>query len=380
MPENLILHRQKHIDFVEKHLNRLSSNFDTLESSRSWFCFWGLHSLRLLGHQPSPHLLDRIVRFLKSCMAPGGGYGGGPGQLPHLATTYASIMALVSVGTREALESINRKKLRLFIESLRQPNGAFIVHEGGEADIRAVYCAVASASLTGIILGDDDPLLSDTPSWIIRCQTYEGGFGAEPNCCEAHGGYTFCAIASLALLRKTYLLNADQTLRWLVNRQTTKENGFQGRTNKLVDGCYTYWQAASFFTLEYQLCFGEKRQVPVPLFDSYALQEFVLYMCQDETGGLRDKPDKLPDPYHTCYTLSGLSIAQTFSRRQNDLRRKFQSTALKEDPSPLIGGEQSVLVEIHPLYNVCLTLFELARDFFCSPDQNSYNTVVESVS
>ena len=30
--------------------------------------------------------------------------------------------------------------------------------------------------------------------------------------------------------------------RWTVNRQMKYEGGFQGRTNKLVDGCYSFWQ------------------------------------------------------------------------------------------------------------------------------------------
>ena len=29
-------------------------------------------------------------------------------------------------------------------------------------------------------------------------------------------------------------------------RQMKYEGGFQGRTNKLVDGCYSFWQAAIF--------------------------------------------------------------------------------------------------------------------------------------
>ena len=44
-----------------------------------------------------------------------------------------------------------------------------------------------------------------------------------------------------------------------------------------------------------------------------ALQEFVLLAAQREEGkggGLRDKPGKRPDLYHTCNNLSGLSIAQ----------------------------------------------------------------------
>ena len=34
--------------------------------------------------------------------------------------------------------------------------------------------------------------------------------------------------------------------RWLCNRQMKYEGGFQGRTNKLVDGCYSFWQAGAF--------------------------------------------------------------------------------------------------------------------------------------
>ena len=34
--------------------------------------------------------------------------------------------------------------------------------------------------------------------------------------------------------------------RWLCNRQMRYEGGFQGRTNKLVDGCYSFWQAGAF--------------------------------------------------------------------------------------------------------------------------------------
>lgn len=33
---------------------------------------------------------------------------------------------------------------------------------------------------------------------------------------------------------------------WLVNKQMKFEGGFQGRTNKLVDTCYSFWQAGQF--------------------------------------------------------------------------------------------------------------------------------------
>lgn len=32
--------------------------------------------------------------------------------------------------------------------------------------------------------------------------------------------------------------------RWAAQRQMLFEGGFQGRTNKLVDGCYSFWVGA----------------------------------------------------------------------------------------------------------------------------------------
>lgn len=34
----------------------------------------------------------------------------------------------------------------------------------------------------------------------MRCQTYEGGFGGVPGV-EAHGGYSYCALAALDILQ-----------------------------------------------------------------------------------------------------------------------------------------------------------------------------------
>jgi protein farnesyltransferase subunit beta len=54
-----------------------------------------------------------------------------------------------------------------------------------------------------------DPSLFDySAEWLLSCQTYEGGFGATPQN-EAHGGYTFCAVAALKLLGKEDLCDVD---------------------------------------------------------------------------------------------------------------------------------------------------------------------------
>lgn len=99
--------------------------------------------------------------------------------MSHLATTYASVMALISLGTKEALDSINRFVLKptfiisgyfsvtllKFLCANKRPNGSFSVHDGGESDIRGVYCAAAVAVACGLY---SDDLFEDTASWIMR--------------------------------------------------------------------------------------------------------------------------------------------------------------------------------------------------------------------
>jgi protein farnesyltransferase subunit beta len=74
-----------------------------------------------------------------------------------------------------------------------------------------------------------------------------------------------------------------------------------------------------------------------------ALQEYVLLCCQSPAGGLRDKPSKGRDFYHTCYCLSGLSSAQHGGGGGGD------------DAEPLVVGdrEANLLCATDPVHNVC---------------------------
>ena len=60
------------------------------------------------------------------------------------------------------------------------------------------------------------------------------------------GGSTFCAIAALSLMGRLESAFSAQELRgirrWCLRRQQT---GFQGRPNKPVDTCYSFWVGAS---------------------------------------------------------------------------------------------------------------------------------------
>lgn len=79
--------------------------------------------------------------------------------------------------------------------------------------------------------------------------------------------------------------------RWIINKQTSLEGGFQGRTNKLVDSCYSFWQGATFLIIQDMLEKEGKIYNPYYwLFNQETLQEYILICCQHLQGGFADKP------------------------------------------------------------------------------------------
>lgn len=161
---------------------------------------------------------------------------------------------------------------------------------------RGSYCALSVASLLNMITPE---LTQSMGSFITACQSYEGGIGGEPGI-EAHGGYSYCGLAALCLLKhhgfdqSLALFNVDSLLEWTCHRQMTIEGGFQGRTNKLVDACYSLWQGGVFPLLE--CYFSRELRLPedrkTQLWDRKRLQEYLLVCCQGKFGGIRDKPVK----------------------------------------------------------------------------------------
>ena len=62
---------------------------------------------------------------------------------------------------------------------------------------------------------------------------------------EAHGGFTYCGTAALSLLGRLQDLDVSRLMEWLSQRQT-EFGGFSGRTNKLIDSCYSLWVGGAF--------------------------------------------------------------------------------------------------------------------------------------
>lgn len=350
------LARDRHFRFLGSVLeHKFPGNFIGADASRPWFLYWCLSGLVLLGHDVG-RWRDGVVATAGSMQNEDGGFGGGCGQMSHLACTYATLLALSLVGGEEAYEVVDRRAMWRWLNELKQADGGFQVCLGGEEDIRGAYCAAVIITLLKlpIDLSPESPawdgeegktLFTDLAEYVKRCefspvfglvdmvasadsagQTFEGGMSGLPEA-EAHGAYAFCALACLSMLdaperiipkyeknRNTPItaytngenryLDVPRLISWLSSRQYAPEGGFSGRTNKLVDGCYSHWVGGCWPLIE--ACLNgstsgtsqSKHHNLAPaaasLFSREALIRYTYNCCQDFTkrGGLRDKPGK----------------------------------------------------------------------------------------
>ncbi|KAG8731972.1 CAAX farnesyltransferase (FTase) subunit beta [Ceratobasidium sp. 423] len=219
-PSDVKLDRAVHARWAYTSLIQgLPSRYTSQDASQPWLVYWALQALTCLGVQLDPPTKQRTIDTIMANQHPDGGFGGGPGQLPHLLPTYASVSALAIVGRpgeHGGWDQINRQKCYEFFMRMKQPDGSFIVNKDAEVDVRGTYCLLVTATLLDILTPE---LVEGTPGFLRSCQTYEGGFASSshpyysaddvprilsevrPTLGESHGGYTSCAIASWMLLQ-----------------------------------------------------------------------------------------------------------------------------------------------------------------------------------
>ena len=474
------LARDAHITYLKRLLEPLPAPYVTFDANRAWMLYWVAHALDLLRAPLRGSLQARAISTLMHFQSRDGGFGGGPGQIGHLMSTYAAVCALAILGGpgtvpnaldlktghsvdvgRGAWDAIDRERMYAWMLRLKQPDGSFLVHENGETDVRATYCVVAVSMLLGIAT---DELLDKTGAHLRSCQTYEGGFAAlsTPSYAvqgtkvvpaldpasqvaqgEAHGGYAFCALAShaqLHLVGKAHDgVDVDALVRWATSLQGSiayEGGGFRGRTNKLVDGCYGWFCGGGLMTVLEMLtdrsrqphtCASERVRatsqdlVPSPrsprsprsppricatspvasplsssswstetdvasssaitLLHRDALRTYIQVVAQVPRGGLRDKPGKRPDAYHTCYNLCGLSMCEHRLRWSAEAASRAEQVydaqvlpGMKQDSPGLDASHRACFVQslawsdsiasttterpsveaTHPIYNVGL--------------------------
>jgi hypothetical protein len=154
-----------------------------------------------------------------------------------------------------------------------------------------------------------------------------------------------------------YYINIQMDSRWICKIYVTVETDsievlFESKIISITCWNDAFWVLTNswdiYFAFHYKcfdFCFSLTLSQPL----------ICAWLMQEQDGGLRDKPGKRRDHYHSCYCLSGLSLCQySWSKRPD-------SPPL---PKVVMGPYSNLLEPIHPLFNVVLDRYREAREFF----------------
>lgn len=312
---------KRHAKYFERVLNCLPTSLAKMDSNRMTLAFFGLSGLDVLGaldtmsQQRKQETINWIYGHqilpeeggsMDHCGFRGSAFIGSPYSesedtttphsllydTSHIAMTYTALACLLILG--DDLRRVNKAAVLAGVRRLQLPNGSFYsTAEGSENDMRFVYCAACVCYM----LQDWSAINTEKAAEFVRTsQGYDCGIGQGPFL-ESHGGSTFCGIAALTLMGKLDSAFSRSQLeglrRWCIFRQQT---GFQGRPNKAVDTCYSFWIGASLQLL------GSAGLIDRNLNRGYVIS------TQADYGGLSKWPDSNPDPLHTYLGLCGLSL------------------------------------------------------------------------
>ena len=80
-------------------------------------------------------------------------------------------------------------------------------------------------------------------AYIQQCANFDGAYGVAPGA-ESHAGQVFTCVGALSIARRLDLVDVDRLGAWLSERQLAS-GGLNGRPEKLVDVCYSWWVMSS---------------------------------------------------------------------------------------------------------------------------------------
>lgn len=297
MSESIPFVKSKHVNFITEQESHRSFEYWLSEHLRMNGLYWGITALITMNElEVLPK--SEVIDYVFSCWdEKSGAFGSFPKHDAHMLSTLSAlqILSIYDPKLSNILPIEKKDKLIKFITGLQLPNGSFQGDKYGELDTRFVYTAVYSLYLLGSLTKE----IGDSASqFILKCLNFDGGFGLVSGA-ESHGAQAFTCIGTLAITKNLDLINAkdkSKLVEWLVERQTDT-GGFNGRPEKLLDVCYSWWVLSSLDMLD------NKDKV-----DLDKLEKFIL-SCQDlENGGFSDRPDNQTDVYHTCFAITALSL------------------------------------------------------------------------
>ena len=266
------------------------------------------------------------------------------GHDPHLLYTLSAIQILASYGVNLDSSNISESvidvnKVVEFIASLQNEDGSFNGDPWGEVDVRFSFCAIASLALLKRLNAVN---MEKAIDFVMKCYNeIDGAFGCRPNS-ESHSGLIYCCLGSLSIAGQLHRIDADQLGWWLAERQLPS-GGLNGRPEKLPDLCYSWWVLSSL-TIIGRLHWINKEK----------LLRFIM-ACQDaETGGFADRPGNMVDPFHTVFGIAGLSLLSHEYFDDLEIEAPVDSAASNSDEDKLgaidVNKISAAIRKVNPVF------------------------------
>ncbi|KAF7458609.1 Prenyltransferase and squalene oxidase repeat family protein [Cryptosporidium felis] len=240
-----------------------------------------------------------------------------------------------------------------------------------QLDVRFIYSSLLSSYLAN--LADLSQLLAIIPIsklllLLKNLQNRDGGFGRRPRD-ESHAGYTFCAVASIAIIKRIMginftnpKINYHRLSRWLLKRiivsdihcmaSAEKSYCFNGRTGKKCDACYSWWVIASLKIIELinpgeNMCTLPKLsfELKIKMLKGILLHQNIF------SGGFQKIPfhfngNDISDPLHTFLSISALSLlVDNISNQEDENSRELlksigiSDSIIKIDPISVLPSK-----------------------------------------
>jgi prenyltransferase beta subunit len=189
----------KKIDFSKtwEYVNNWAAR-DAFPDSPS-FAYMNVYCQRALGHQAGDAAKQKIVRYLKKCQKPDGGFVANPDQKGGTEERSNVIFTYFALATLDLIDnhsSTDMKKATDFVISLVQKDGGIGLNANGSANLGTTYYGVRCLSLLNALDRIDK---NRTIKYIISHRDDNKGFGVLPGKPSAPQS-TFMAVESLKLL------------------------------------------------------------------------------------------------------------------------------------------------------------------------------------
>ncbi|KAL4808545.1 terpenoid cyclases/protein prenyltransferase alpha-alpha toroid [Aspergillus unguis] len=214
-------------------------------------------------------------------------------------------------GTRgaglEDVKDINVEKLVTFIESCQAYDGGMAEGPYCEAHSGHTYCAINTLTFLNRVSGDSQRVPLITPGcheyeslvhWLISRQTSELGEEDEEDDDETEGHEDEVQ----GLSKATGKLSLNESIEALPTIPSAPEEslqwaGFNGRCNKYADTCYSFWNTATLDML------GR-----LSLIDADRNRRYLLEKTQHFVGGFGKGVGELPDLLHSYFGMVSLAF------------------------------------------------------------------------